>query len=79
MKDKQPGVLIRCIGDKKEPSKAAVDRFISIYFEMVKENQKKKWGECIGKHTELCYAGPLLERCHSFVPKQFKIKKRFYF
>jgi hypothetical protein len=38
---KQPEVIIRNVGDKKEPSKAAVDRFISIYLEMVKENQKK--------------------------------------
>lgn len=39
---KQPEVIIRCIGDKKEPSKEAVDRFISIYIEIVKENQKRR-------------------------------------
>jgi hypothetical protein len=39
---KQPEVIIKCVGKRKEPSKAAVDRFISIYLEMVKENQKKR-------------------------------------
>jgi hypothetical protein len=40
-KSKQPEVIVRCIGERKEPSKVAVDRFISIYLEMVKENQNK--------------------------------------
>lgn len=38
---KQPEVIIRNVGEKKEPSKVAVDRFISIYLEMVKENERK--------------------------------------
>ena len=38
---KQPEVIIRNIGEKKEPSKIAVDRFITIYLEMVKENERK--------------------------------------
>jgi hypothetical protein len=41
VKSKQPEVIVRCIGERKEPSKVAVDRFISIYLEMVKENQIK--------------------------------------
>jgi hypothetical protein len=41
VKSKQPEVIVRCVGERKEPSKAAVDRFISIYLEMVKENQIK--------------------------------------
>jgi hypothetical protein len=39
---KEPAkVILRCIGERKEPSKEALDRFISIYLEMVKENQSK--------------------------------------
>lgn len=38
---KQSEVIMRCIGDKKEPSKEALDRFISIYLEIIKENQYK--------------------------------------
>jgi hypothetical protein len=41
VKKKQPEVIIRCVGDRKEPSKEAVDRFISIYLEILKENQLK--------------------------------------
>jgi hypothetical protein len=41
VKRKQPEVIVRCVGERKEPSKVAVDRFISIYIEMVKENQIK--------------------------------------
>jgi hypothetical protein len=41
MKNKHPEVLVRNVGERKEPSKAAVDRFISIYLELVKENQLK--------------------------------------
>lgn len=36
-----PGVVVRCVGERKEPSKEALDRFIEIYVRMVKENQKK--------------------------------------
>lgn len=38
---KQPEVIMRCIGERKEPSKEALDRFITIYLRMVKENQAK--------------------------------------
>ncbi|RAK21109.1 hypothetical protein B0I26_10361 [Anoxybacillus vitaminiphilus] len=38
---KQPEVIVRCVGARKEPSKEALDRFIEIYVRMVKENQKK--------------------------------------
>lgn len=38
---KQPEVIVRCVGARKEPSKEALDRFIAIYIKMVKENQKK--------------------------------------
>lgn len=38
---KQPEVIMRNIGERKEPSKEALDRFITIYLRMVKENQAK--------------------------------------
>jgi hypothetical protein len=41
VKSKQPEIIVRCVGERKEPSNVAVDRFISIYLEMVKENQIK--------------------------------------
>ncbi|MDX5476377.1 MAG: hypothetical protein LPK00_12655 [Bacillaceae bacterium] len=41
MKKKQPEVIMRCIGNRKEPSKEALDRFIETYLKMVKANQKK--------------------------------------
>lgn len=34
-------VVVRCVGERKEPSKEALDRFIEIYVRMVKENEKK--------------------------------------
>jgi len=36
-----PEVVVRCVSERKEPSKEALDRFIEIYVRMVKENQKK--------------------------------------
>jgi hypothetical protein len=41
VKRKQPEVIMRCVGERKEPSKEAIDRFISIYLEAVKENKRK--------------------------------------
>ena len=41
VKKKQPEVIMRCIGNRKEPSKEALDRFIETYLKMVKANQKK--------------------------------------
>lgn len=38
---KQPEVVVRCVGERKEPSKEALDRFIDVYIKMVLENQKK--------------------------------------
>ena len=38
---KKQQVLMKCAGQKKEPSKAAIDSFISIYLDLVKENQSK--------------------------------------
>lgn len=38
---KHPEVIVRCVGDKKEPSKAAVDRFIAIYLDAVKDIKKE--------------------------------------
>lgn len=37
---KHPEVILRCIGERKEPSKAAVDRFIAIYLDVVKDMKK---------------------------------------
>ncbi|WP_456273593.1 hypothetical protein [Bacillus sp. AK031] len=37
---KHPKVNMRCVGKRKEPSKAAVDRFIAIYLEVAKEVKK---------------------------------------
>ncbi|AEH46744.1 hypothetical protein [Parageobacillus thermoglucosidasius] len=34
-------VVVRCVGERKEPSAEALDRFIEIYVRMVKENEKK--------------------------------------
>lgn len=39
---KQPEVVVRCVGERKEPSKEALERFIEIYVRMVKENEKIK-------------------------------------
>lgn len=41
-KKRKPEVIMRCVGERKEPSKEALDRFIEIYFEMVRENQSRK-------------------------------------
>ena len=41
VKKKQPEVIMRCIGNRKEPSKEALDRFIETYVKMVKANQQK--------------------------------------
>ena len=38
---KPPEVVVRCVGERKEPSAEALDRFIEIYVRMVKENEKK--------------------------------------
>jgi len=38
---KPPEVVVRCVGERKEPSKEALERFIEIYVRMVKENEKK--------------------------------------
>jgi hypothetical protein len=38
---KHSACIMRCVGDRKEPSKEALDRFISLYIEMIKENEKK--------------------------------------
>lgn len=42
---KQPEVVVRCVGERKEPSKEALERFIEIYVRMVKENEKNQGGE----------------------------------
>lgn len=39
---KPPEVEVRCVGERKEPSKEALDRFIEIYVRMVKENEKRR-------------------------------------
>ncbi|MGY3716744.1 hypothetical protein ACWE42_14595 [Sutcliffiella cohnii] len=39
---KQPEVIMKCVGERKEPSKEAVNRFIEIYIRMVKENEVKQ-------------------------------------
>lgn len=41
---KPPQVVVQCVGERKEPSKEALDRFVEIYVRMVKENQKKLRG-----------------------------------
>ncbi|WP_033018281.1 hypothetical protein [Geobacillus icigianus] len=35
-------VVVRCVGERKEPSKEALDNFIEIYIRMVKENEKRR-------------------------------------
>lgn len=39
VKSKQPEAIIRCVGDRKEPSREAVDRFISIYLDLVRRTK----------------------------------------
>ncbi|ODA18194.1 hypothetical protein A5N86_05860 [Geobacillus thermoleovorans] len=39
---KQIEVIVRCVGERKEPSAEALDRFCEIYARMVKENRSKK-------------------------------------
>ncbi len=42
MKKQKQQVVVRCVGDRKEPSAEALDRFCEIYARMVKENRSKK-------------------------------------
>lgn len=42
--DKKTKHSITCKGDRKQPSKEALDRFISIFLDVVKENEKKLKG-----------------------------------
>lgn len=42
MKNTQkPEVIMRCVGERKEPSKVALDRFIAIYLDILQENQAR--------------------------------------
>lgn len=38
---KYPNVITRCVGERKEPSMVAVDRFIAIYLEAIKGLKKE--------------------------------------
>lgn len=43
MRNRKPiEVIVRCVGERKEPSAEALDRFCEIYARMVKENRSKK-------------------------------------
>lgn len=43
MRNRKPiEVIVRCVGERKEPSAEALDRFIEIYVRMVKENERTK-------------------------------------
>lgn len=43
MRNRKPiEVIVRCVGERKEPSAEALDRFCEIYARMVKENKSKK-------------------------------------
>ncbi len=42
VKKQKQQVVVRCVGDRKEPSAEALDRFCEIYARMVKENRSKK-------------------------------------
>lgn len=43
MRNRKPiEVIVRCVGERKEPSAEALDRFCEIYARMIKENRSKK-------------------------------------
>lgn len=42
VKKQKQQVVVRCVGDRKEPSAEALERFIEVYARMVKENSSKK-------------------------------------
>lgn len=41
VKKQKQQVVVRCVGDRKEPSAEALERFIEVYARMVKENEKE--------------------------------------